>query len=144
MIIFLYISKKSYDNFSRAPIKTKEAYITKAPSQGKIEQKFPIFPLTKALCYLLDTNGPMKSRLPSQVTNKIFHFFLSSKQMCSYRKWSIKRCYSNKRRYGISTGALIWFTNQRPTFVRLVTALDTKRHQNHIAWQTRPRPNREF
>ena len=53
-----------------AVLKTKEAHITKAPSQGKgkIEQKFPIFPLTKALCYLFDTNGPMKSRLRSQVT----------------------------------------------------------------------------
>ena len=65
---FLCIWKKSYNDFSRAPIKTKEAYITKAPSQGKIEQKFPIFPLTKALCYLFDTNGPMKSRLTSQAT----------------------------------------------------------------------------
>ena len=51
-----------------AVLKTKEACITKAPSQGKIEQKFPIFLLTKALCYLFDTNGPMKSRLTSQVT----------------------------------------------------------------------------
>ena len=50
------------------PKKNKELYITKAPSQGKIEQKFPFFPLTKALCYLFDTNGPMKSRLTSQVT----------------------------------------------------------------------------
>ena len=40
---FFYIS-----DFSRAPIKTKEAYITRAPSQGEIEQKFQIFPMTKS------------------------------------------------------------------------------------------------
>ena len=44
-------------------------------------------------------------------------------------------------RSGISPAVLIWFTNKRPTFV---TALDIKRYQNNIAWQTRPRPTREF
>ena len=33
--------------------------------------------------------------------------------------------------------ALSWFTNKRLTFL---TALDIKRYQNHIAWQTRPTP----
>ena len=56
-------------------MKTKEAYITKAPSQGKIEQKFPIFPLTKALYYLFDTDGPMKSRFNFPRDKIIFRFF---------------------------------------------------------------------
>ena len=41
-----------------------------------------------------------------------------------------------------SPAALIWvFANKRPTFV---TVLDIKRYQNHIAWEIRPRPTREF
>ena len=43
------------------PQRPKKHISLKAPSQGKIEQKFLIFPLTKALCYVFDTNGPMKS-----------------------------------------------------------------------------------
>ena len=68
-------------------MKTKEANITKAPSQGKIEQKFQIFPLTKALCYLFDTNRTyeIKVNFRSDKINLSF-FSLFSKQMCSYRK----------------------------------------------------------
>ena len=58
----------------------------------------------------------------------ISSFFTKKREV--YRKWSIKRRFSNKRCSQISAAAQIWFTNKRPTFV---TALDIKRYQNHIA-----------
>ena len=57
----------------------RSIYITKAPSQGKIEQKCPIFPLTKALCYLFDMNGPMKSSDTKDLS--FFPFFQANVQL---------------------------------------------------------------
>ena len=58
----------------------------------------------------------------------------------AYRKWLIKRRYSNKRRSRINATPLIWvFTNKkRPTFQ--LRRLIYKRYQNHIAREIRPRP----
>ena len=50
-----------------------------------------------------------------------FPFFTKKREV--YRKWSIKRRFSNKRCSQISAAVQIWFTNKRPTFV---TALDIK------------------
>ena len=76
---FLYIWKKSYIDFSRAPIKIKEAYVTiKAPSQGKIEQKFPFFPITKGTTLPVwhERTYEIKVNFPSDKINlSFFPFF---------------------------------------------------------------------